>query len=53
MVEVVVTCGNRKAISGGMGTDDPFIFPASYCRNLYDILVPTLVLINPTLVLIN
>ncbi len=24
MVEVVVTCGNRKAISGGMGTDDPF-----------------------------
>ena len=24
MVEVVVTCGNRKAISGGMGTDRPF-----------------------------
>ncbi len=25
MVEVVVTCGNRKAISGGMGTDRPIV----------------------------
>ena len=26
VVEVVVTCGNRKAISGGMGTDDPYLY---------------------------
>jgi len=26
VVEVVVTCGNRKAISGGMGTDRPLHF---------------------------
>ena len=26
MVEVVSTWGNRKAISGGMGTDDRFFY---------------------------
>ena len=34
MVEVVVTCGNRKAISGGMGTDDPNIIDQTRARKI-------------------
>ncbi len=38
MVEVVVTCGNRKAISGGMGR----VFPFYFCPIIFQQLVPIL-----------